>query len=217
MFLRKHGYINGLSFGAVHAIISEGLCTKQRICLMDTPFFDSPLKQTVPIKHPNCSKRLNRMALNSLRTSSQVMKLRFTTLSYHRNTSIACWLTREETNLFFSSLNFMAERECLLYFLNYGRPLVVDILPTDSAMTPTYYVQKVLAQVKLAADEQQPKVSTSQVLLHHDNSWPCKSRATTQSLQVLEIQVLPHPAYTCDLSLCAFWLFPVLKNIQARC
>ena len=70
-------------------------------------------------------------------------------------------------------------------FFNYSGPLVVDILPQDTTMTATYYVQNVLSQVKSAINEQRPKVSTSRTLLLHDNAGPHKARATTQALREL--------------------------------
>ncbi|GFS23178.1 transposase [Elysia marginata] len=79
-------------------------------------------------------------------------------------------------------------------------------------MTTTYYVQDVLSQVKLAINEQRSKVSTSRTLLLNDNAGPNKARATTQSLRELGIQVLPHPAYSPDLTPCKFCLFPILKD-----
>ncbi|GFR87629.1 transposase [Elysia marginata] len=91
-------------------------------------------------------------------------------------------------------------------FINYRGSVAVDILPQDTTMTATYYVQNVLAQVKSAINEQRPKVSTSRTLFLHDNAGPHKARATTQSLQELGIQVLPHLAYSPDLAPCDFWL-----------
>ncbi|GFR60768.1 transposase [Elysia marginata] len=64
-------------------------------------------------------------------------------------------------------------------------------------------------------NEQRPKVSTSRTLLFHDKAGPQKARATTQSLRELGIQVLPHPAYSPNLALCDFWLFPILKDRSA--
>ncbi|GFR58930.1 transposase [Elysia marginata] len=107
---------------------------------------------------------------------------------------------------------FQSRKRMFTVFFNYSGPLVLDILPQDITMTATYYVQNVLSQVKSAINEQQQKVSTSKTLLLHDNAGPHKTRATTQSLQELGIQVLPHPAYSPDLAPCYRWLFPILKN-----
>ncbi|GFR88443.1 transposase [Elysia marginata] len=92
------------------------------------------------------------------------------------------------------------------------RPFEVDILPQDTTITATYYVQNVLSPVKSAINEQRPKVSTSRTFFLHDNACPHKARATTQSLRELGIQVLPHPAYSRDLAPFDFWFFPTLKD-----
>ncbi|GFS17167.1 transposase [Elysia marginata] len=76
--------------------------------------------------------------------------------------------------------------------------------------------KNVLSQAKSAINERRPKVSTSRTLLLHDNAGPHEARATTQSLQDLGIQVLPHPTYTPDLAPCDFWLFPILKDRLVR-
>ncbi|GFR87133.1 transposase [Elysia marginata] len=107
---------------------------------------------------------------------------------------------------------FQNRKRMFTVFFNYSGPLVVDILPQDTAMTATHYIQDVLSQVKSAINEQRPKVSTSRALLLHDNAGPHKARATTQSLRELGIQVLPYPAYSPELAPCDFWLFPILKD-----
>ncbi|GFR73263.1 transposase [Elysia marginata] len=95
---------------------------------------------------------------------------------------------------------FQSRKRMFTVFFNYSGPLVVDILPQDTTMTATLYVQNVLSQVKSAINEQRPKVSTSRTLLLCDNPVPHKARATTQSLRELGIQFLPHPAYSPDLA-----------------
>ncbi|GFR70337.1 liprin-beta-1 [Elysia marginata] len=72
--------------------------------------------------------------------------------------------------------------------------------------------KNMLSQVKSAINEKRPKVSTSRILLLHDNAGPHKARATTQSLRELGIRILSHPAYSPDLALYDFWLLTILKN-----
>ncbi|GFR96094.1 transposase [Elysia marginata] len=43
---------------------------------------------------------------------------------------------------------FQSRKRMFTVFFNYSGPLVVDILPQDTAMTATYYVQNVLSHVK---------------------------------------------------------------------
>ncbi|GFR94651.1 transposase [Elysia marginata] len=89
---------------------------------------------------------------------------------------------------------FQSRKRMFTVFFNYSGPLLVDILPQDTTMTATYYVQNVPSQANSAINEQRPKVSTSRTLLLNDNAGPHRARATTQSLRELGIQVLPHPA-----------------------
>ncbi|GFR66847.1 transposase [Elysia marginata] len=151
------------------------------------------------------------MALKGFPTSSQVMKLGSPSLLYHRNASIACG-----DRPVMLHPGFQSRKRMFTVFFNYSGPLVGDILPQDTTMTATYYVQNVLSQVKSAINEHRPKVSTFRTLLLHDNAGPHKARATTQSLRELGIQVFPHPAYSPDLALCDFWLFPILKDSLAE-
>ncbi|GFR62317.1 transposase [Elysia marginata] len=75
---------------------------------------------------------------------------------------------------------FQNRKKMFTVYFNYSGPLVVDILPQDTTMTATYYVQNVFSQVKSAINEQRPKDSTSRTLLLHDNAGPHKAKATTQ-------------------------------------
>ncbi|GFR69600.1 transposase [Elysia marginata] len=107
---------------------------------------------------------------------------------------------------------FQSRKRLFTVLFNYTGPLVVAILPQDTAETATYHVHNVFSQVKLAINEQHPKVSISRTLLLHDNAGPHKARATTQSLRELGIQVLPHPAYSPDLAPGDFFLFPIMND-----
>ncbi|GFR96515.1 transposase [Elysia marginata] len=99
---------------------------------------------------------------------------------------------------------FQSRKRMFTVFFNYRSSVAVPILPQDTAMTATYYVQNVLSKVKPASNEQRPNVSTSRTFRLHDNAGPHKARATTQSLRELGIQVLPHHAYSPDLASCDF-------------
>ncbi|GFR85977.1 transposase [Elysia marginata] len=108
------------------------------------------------------------------------------------------------------SPGFQSRKRMFTVFFNYSGLLVVYILPQETIMTTTYYVQNVLSQVKSAINEQRPKVSTSRTLLLHDNAGPYKARATTQSLRELEFKSCP--TYSPDLAPCDFWLIQILKD-----
>ncbi|GFS18119.1 transposase [Elysia marginata] len=54
---------------------------------------------------------------------------------------------------------FQNRKRIFTVFFNYRGSVAVDILPQDTTMTATYYVQDVLSQVKSATNEQRSKVT----------------------------------------------------------
>ncbi|GFR86300.1 transposase [Elysia marginata] len=122
------------------------------------------------------------------------------------------WVDEQGEKHVVLSPGFQSRKRMFTVFFNYSGPLEVDMLPQDTTMTATYYVQNMLSQVKSAINEQRPKVSTSRTLLLHYNAGPHKARATTQSLRELGIRILSHPAYSPDLALYDFWLLTILNN-----
>ena len=50
------------------------------------------------------------------------------------------------------------------------------------------------------------------VMLHHDNGAPHKSKVVTKYLQEERVILLPHPPYSPDLAPCDFFLFPKIKK-----
>ncbi|GFS01772.1 transposase [Elysia marginata] len=81
---------------------------------------------------------------------------------------------------------FQSPKRMFTVFFNYSDPLLFDILPQDSTMTATYYVQNVLSQglntsnkVTIARDNAQPfgpVVTLGQPLMGWE--WGCASLAT---------------------------------------
>ncbi|GFW35843.1 histone-lysine N-methyltransferase SETMAR [Trichonephila clavipes] len=49
-------------------------------------------------------------------------------------------------------------------------------------------------------------------LLPHDNARPHIARCVLDVSQQNNVEILPHPPYSPDLTLCDFWLFPQLKK-----
>ncbi|OQV20969.1 hypothetical protein BV898_05044 [Hypsibius exemplaris] len=56
------------------------------------------------------------------------------------------------------------------------------------------------------------KIGLRGLKLHHDNASSDKSDLTTAFLAEEKLTILPHPAYSPDLSPCNYFLFPKLKE-----
>ncbi|GFR73691.1 transposase [Elysia marginata] len=114
------------------------------------------------------------MALKGFPISSQVMELGSPSIPPKRLHRI--WVDGQGDRPVVLCPGFQSRKRMFTVFFNNSGPLVVDILPQDTTMTATYYVQNVLSQVKSAINEQRPKVSTSRTLYLHDHAGPHKAR-----------------------------------------
>jgi histone-lysine N-methyltransferase SETMAR len=63
-----------------------------------------------------------------------------------------------------------------------------------------------------AISERRPKSGVKRILLHHDNARPHKALLTSEYLDQMGIEVMPHPPYSPDIAPCDFWLFKKLKK-----
>ena len=210
--VRELSDTNGLSYGTVHTIITEHLRMK-KVCARWIPHLLTVDQKRERVR---CATELLNMfephgpkRLSDIVTGDETWFPFFIIPPKRLN---RMWVDGQGDRPVVLRPGFQSRKRMFTVFFNYSGPLVVDILPQDTTMTATYYVQNVLSQVKSAINEKRPKVSTSRTLLLHDNAGPHKARATTQSLRELGIQVLPHPAYSPDLAPCDFWLFPILKD-----
>ncbi|GFR89599.1 transposase [Elysia marginata] len=67
------------------------------------------------------------------------------------------WVDRQGDRPVVLRPGLQSQKRIFTVFFNYSGPLVVDILPQDTTMTATYYVQNVLSRLKSAINEQRPK------------------------------------------------------------
>ncbi|GFR91989.1 transposase [Elysia marginata] len=63
------------------------------------------------------------------------------------------WVDGQEDRPVVLRPGFQSRKRMFTVFFNYSGPLVVDILPQETTMTATHYVQNVLSQVKSAIND----------------------------------------------------------------
>ena len=96
---------------------------------------------------------------------------------------------------------------CLFFFFSFFL-----FLTEKNTITSTYHTETVLDKVVQEMENQHPTTSTQNVLIHHDDASPHKTRAVIQYLDEQQVQIWPHPPYGPDLAQCGFWPFPLLKE-----
>ncbi|GFV53160.1 histone-lysine N-methyltransferase SETMAR [Trichonephila clavipes] len=60
--------------------------------------------------------------------------------------------------------------------------------------------------------KRKPPMLRNGFLLHHDNARPHIPRCVLDVSQQNNVEILPHPPYSPDLTPCDFWLFPQIKK-----
>ena len=91
---------------------------------------------------------------------------------------------------------------------SYKGPGAVATSAGKSTITGTYYTKTVLPTVV----KEMENAGTQNVLIHHGNARPHKTRAVVPYLDEQQVQIWPHPPYGPDLAQCGFWPFPLLKE-----
>ena len=61
-------------------------------------------------------------------------------------------------------------------------------------------------------EQKGPTTGVKDVLLHHNNACPHKTKIVTDYLEKQALEVLPHPPHSPVLAPCDFWPFPTLKK-----
>ena len=85
-------------------------------------------------------------------------------------------------------------------------------VPPKTTVTGNYYATLLRTELMAAIRRKRPHLRRSGFILHHDNAPSHSSHVVMDTLEKLDVELLPHPPYSPDLAICDFWLFPTLKN-----
>jgi hypothetical protein len=98
-------------------------------------------------------------------------------------------------------------------FLGSQGILFIDYLIEQRTTNAAYYSKLLKDRVKRTFRSKRRGRSAKSICFLHDNAGQHTAAVTTRTLEDLHWEVLPHPAYSSDLSPCDFHLFGPLKEI----
>lgn len=98
-----------------------------------------------------------------------------------------------------------------LFFDSQGIVAKVPV-PQHTSVTGLFYRDSVLSAVVQHYATARPRTGVRGIKLLHDNAPAHKSALVLSYLADNNIETLPHPAYSPDLSPCDFWLNPLIKD-----
>ena len=94
-------------------------------------------------------------------------------------------------------------------------PVLQIPVPKGISVTGKFYRESVLTQLVDFYQKRRPRTGVRGIKLLHDNAPAHKSATVQEYLKESGLDVLDHPPYSPDLSLCDFWLSPRLNEMLA--
>ena len=94
-----------------------------------------------------------------------------------------------------------------IFFDSKGSVLQIPVTK-GSSVTGKFYRERVLTQLIDFYQKRRPRTGVHGMKLLHDNAPAHKSTTVQEYRKESGLDVLDHPPYSPDLSLCDFWLFP---------
>ena len=83
-------------------------------------------------------------------------------------------------------------------------------LANGKTVTAKWYTEECLSNILKQVENCR---CLNDLIIHHDNaSSPHKATQTMEYLEAQRIKLMGYPAYSPDLSVCDFWLFPKIKE-----
>ena len=77
-----------------------------------------------------------------------------------------------------------------------------------------YYSKVLRRDLVRAVEKKRPGIPISHFLLHHDNAPAYSAASTRLELSLLDLETVPHPAYSPDLAPMDFAVFPEVNLID---
>jgi hypothetical protein len=81
-----------------------------------------------------------------------------------------------------------------------------------TTVTGNHYATLLRTKLMAAITRKRPHLLRSGFILHHDNPPSHSSHVVMDTLEKLDVELLPHPSYSPDLAISDFWLFPTEKK-----
>lgn len=122
------------------------------------------------------------------------------------------WLDKNEKPQHMAKPNLHPKKVMITVWWSMAGLIHYSFLPAGQTITANSYCEELERFHEKLGKKQPALVNRKGPILLHDNARPHISRLTVQKLQELNIEVLPHPPYSPDLSPTDFYFFRCLDN-----
>ncbi|GBP33922.1 Histone-lysine N-methyltransferase SETMAR [Eumeta japonica] len=121
------------------------------------------------------------------------------------------WVSRGERGPKKAKQSLSANKVMATVFWDARGVIHIDYLEKGKTITGEYY-SKLLDRFDVDLTQKRPHLAKKKVLFHQDNARVHTCLVTMAKIHELRYELLPHPAYSPELALCDYYLFPNLKK-----
>ena len=114
-------------------------------------------------------------------------------------------------------IQLSAGKVMLTIFLDSEGPISEDFLEKERTINSARYCDLLAKSLKSAIHTKRRGLLSKKVLLQHDNARPHVAKATIDTINKLDFEVLEHPAYSSDLAPSNYHFFAPLKDALRGC
>jgi len=173
-----------------------------------------PHKLTEENKHVRveCSRQLLDIlegGFSNIITGDETWVYFFTVSSKEQN---KVWIGKEEQRPQIVRTSRFSKKRMFCVFYTVDGCIARIVVPEGKTVNGEFYGNEVLPNVFKKFREIRNRKTVQNVMLYHDNALPHKHQLVKRLLQQEQVNLLPHPPYSPDLSPCDFFLFPRLKK-----
>jgi histone-lysine N-methyltransferase SETMAR len=125
------------------------------------------------------------------------------------NKSGSRWYLEGEKREIVGKLSKKSEKAMVTVFISKNGPEFLNVLPIGTHVNSDIFLNEI---IKPLIKKLKKKYRNDKILLHFDNARPHFSKKCLKYFNSHNIELLPHPPYSPDLSPCDFFLFDPLKK-----
>lgn len=129
-----------------------------------------------------------------------------------RKASNACWINEGQSPNTIVRQRIYAPKRLYSIFFKANGWILVHALAKGQTLDYSYYIKNCLQPVVKELWRQRPKTGPKGIKILHDNARAHVKQEVTDYIKDQKLQLMPHPAYSPDLSPCDFWLNDYIKR-----
>lgn len=105
-----------------------------------------------------------------------------------------------------------SNKTMITIFISINGLALLDVKPSNQSINAEYFINNILTPLEVNVNAAEAKKHRKLFYVHYDNALAPTSQTVKEHLEKSDLTLMPHPAYSPDLSPCDFGLFGTVKD-----